>query len=163
MGIDVSPLLLERARERQPDATFLEADAASLPLDDASVDLAIAYMSLMNMDDMPAAVREIGRVLRPGGRFCFVVVHPLDSSEPELYFEARRYELTAGGVTFRNVHHPLESYAGAVEHGGMLIEAIREPRIPAGAAGLGLSERWRRVPLALVVRALKPADGRQAS
>jgi ubiquinone/menaquinone biosynthesis C-methylase UbiE len=56
------------------------ADAAALPLDDASADLAIAFMSLHDIDAMSAAVREIARVLEPGGRLCLASVHPINSA-----------------------------------------------------------------------------------
>jgi ubiquinone/menaquinone biosynthesis C-methylase UbiE len=58
------------------------ADAAALPLDNASVDLAIAFMSLHDIGAMPAAVREVARVLEPGGRFCLAIVHPIHSRAP---------------------------------------------------------------------------------
>jgi ubiquinone/menaquinone biosynthesis C-methylase UbiE len=44
------------------------ADAAALPLEDASVDLAVAFMSLHDIDAMSSAVREIARILEPHGR-----------------------------------------------------------------------------------------------
>jgi len=56
------------------------ADAASLPLDDQSADLVIAFMSLQDVDAMPAAIKEVARILIPGGRFCLAIVHPINSS-----------------------------------------------------------------------------------
>ena len=72
--------MIEAAREASPDIEFEVADAARLPLQGASADLAVAFMSLQDVDDMPAAVREIGRVLEPGGRLVMAIVHPLNSA-----------------------------------------------------------------------------------
>jgi len=58
------------ARRLTPEATFLAASAEPLPLPDASVDVAITTMSFHHWKDRAAGVREIARVLRPGGRFC---------------------------------------------------------------------------------------------
>ena len=56
------------------------ADAASLPFDDGVADLAVAFMSLHDVDDMPAAVGEMSRVLGPGGVLCLAIVHPINSA-----------------------------------------------------------------------------------
>ena len=69
-GVDASPTLLEAARQAQADADFHVADAAALPFADASFDLVVAFNSLMDIDDMPGAVREAARVLTPEGRMC---------------------------------------------------------------------------------------------
>ena len=56
------------------------ADAAALPFEDGSADLAIAFMSLHDIDAMASVVREVARVLEPGGRFCVAIVHPMNSA-----------------------------------------------------------------------------------
>jgi ubiquinone/menaquinone biosynthesis C-methylase UbiE len=80
VGVDGSATLVAEARELDPSVDLRMADAASLPLDDCSADLAIAFMSLQDIDDMPTAIREIARVLEPGGRLCVAIVHPINSS-----------------------------------------------------------------------------------
>jgi ubiquinone/menaquinone biosynthesis C-methylase UbiE len=70
VGVDPSQGMLEVARRLVPGATFHVASAESLPLADASVDVAMTTMSLHHWKDQAAGVREIARVLRPGGRFC---------------------------------------------------------------------------------------------
>lgn len=74
----VDPLALGRslARERLASSTvpveFIGLDGQSLPLDDASVDAALSTWTLCSTPDPVAAVREIRRVLRPGGVLRFV-------------------------------------------------------------------------------------------
>lgn len=68
VGIDLSPGMLAVARRELPGATFLEGDAAALPLPDASFDLITCVTALHVMPDWQAAVREWRRVLKPCGR-----------------------------------------------------------------------------------------------
>lgn len=95
-GIESSPTLAAAARESGVDAR--EADASSLPVKDGAADLVIAFMSLLNLDDMQRALREVARVLAPGGRFCFAVPHPVNSGglledgpSRHSYFQRRRF------------------------------------------------------------------------
>jgi ubiquinone/menaquinone biosynthesis C-methylase UbiE len=80
VGIDSSPSLIAAARGLDPSMDLRVADAAALPLDDASADLAIAFMSLHDIDAMPVAVHEIARILERGGRLCLAIVHPINSA-----------------------------------------------------------------------------------
>lgn len=79
-GLDVAPTLVEAARDADPSGTYVVGDAAALPFDDASFDLVVSYNSLIDVDDMPAAVTEAGRVLRSGGCFCACVPHPFSEA-----------------------------------------------------------------------------------
>ncbi len=72
--------MVRNARQADASIEVYLADAAKLPLPDAVADLAIAFMSLQDMDDMPSAISEAARVLKPGARFCFAIVHPINSA-----------------------------------------------------------------------------------
>lgn len=61
-----------RAAERDIELELVPASAERLPLPDASVDEVICSLVLCTVPDPAAAVREVRRVLRPGGRFRFV-------------------------------------------------------------------------------------------
>jgi SAM-dependent methyltransferase len=135
-GVDGSPTLAGHAREAGGFAEVLVADAAALPLPDASFDLVCAFMSLHDLDDLDGALAEVHRVLEPGGRLCAAVMHPMTSQEWAAadagYFPERRYTETMrhGGLemTFHGMHRTLERYAGALRGAGMLVEDVREPR-----------------------------------
>jgi SAM-dependent methyltransferase len=63
---------LERnARSCHPDAKVLRAPAEDLPFEDDSFDVAVSTLVLCGVDDQPRALRELRRVLRPGGRLLF--------------------------------------------------------------------------------------------
>ncbi len=71
-GVDISPDMIDVARSvaapALPQIEWQVADAAALPLPDACCDVATCQMGLMFVEDRPAAVAEMRRVLVPGGR-----------------------------------------------------------------------------------------------
>jgi ubiquinone/menaquinone biosynthesis C-methylase UbiE len=64
--------LRRRASELAPAATVLRAPAEDLPFDDNTFDVAVSTLVLCGVDDQPRALRELRRVLRPGGRLLFI-------------------------------------------------------------------------------------------
>jgi ubiquinone/menaquinone biosynthesis C-methylase UbiE len=64
---------LERhAREQASPARVLRAPAEDLPFDDAAFDVVVSTLVLCGVSDQPRALRQIRRVLRPGGRLLFL-------------------------------------------------------------------------------------------
>jgi SAM-dependent methyltransferase len=86
VGMDLSAGMLRHARGR---LSVARADARRLPVGDGVLDAVIAVMAHTDMPDYPAVVREVARVLRPGGVFVHVGVHPCfcggfaDRSDPD--------------------------------------------------------------------------------
>jgi ubiquinone/menaquinone biosynthesis C-methylase UbiE len=80
------PPMLKRlqghVRERAPQATVLRAPAEDLPFEDDSFDTAVSTLVLCGVDDQPRALRELRRVLRPGGRLLFI--EHVRADDPEL-------------------------------------------------------------------------------
>ena len=68
VGLDFSAAMLERARRKAPELTFIEGDVLALPFQDASFDVAVVGFGIRNVSDLEAGLRELRRVLRPGGR-----------------------------------------------------------------------------------------------
>lgn len=64
-GVDLSPGMLSRARARGLDV--VEGSATSLPFPDASFDVAVSFKTLAHVPDLPRALAEMARVVRPGG------------------------------------------------------------------------------------------------
>ncbi|GAA1654570.1 class I SAM-dependent methyltransferase [Actinoplanes couchii] len=87
VGIDPDRAALARARRKVPDGEFRHAWAADLPLPDGAVDVVLSSLMLHHLDDPVAGLREVARVLAPGGRLHIVDFH----LDPAL--------LTAAGLT----------------------------------------------------------------
>ncbi|HEY1590791.1 MAG TPA: methyltransferase domain-containing protein [Solirubrobacteraceae bacterium] len=64
--------LQPRISSARPEAKLLRAPAEDLPFNDASFDVAVSTLVLCTVDDQPRALRELRRVLRPGGRLLFM-------------------------------------------------------------------------------------------
>ena len=73
IGVDLSAGMLRHARGRLPVA---QADAEHLPIQDGTLPAVIAIMVHTDMPAYPVVLREVARVLRPGGVFVHVGVHP---------------------------------------------------------------------------------------
>lgn len=80
-ALDASPGLLAIARQRLPNADVREGDLEDLPFADASFDAVTAVNSLFYAEDMAAAMRELARVVRPGGRIVVTAWGPPERCE----------------------------------------------------------------------------------
>ena len=67
-GLDFSERMLERARAKSSEVEWVQGDALALPFADGSFDGATVGFGARNLDDLEAGLRELRRVLRPGGR-----------------------------------------------------------------------------------------------
>ena len=93
IGVDPAHGMIEMAKRLTPNATFSTGMAEALPLQDASVDLALSTTSFHHWQDQAAGLREIARVLRPGGYFILV-----DASLPDWWvrvFHPKRFHSPA--------------------------------------------------------------------
>jgi ubiquinone/menaquinone biosynthesis C-methylase UbiE len=80
LGLDANPEMLAVARRKRPDVEWHEGRAESLPFPDASFDAVVSQFGLMFFNDRVAALREMHRVLRPGGRLAVAVCDALERS-----------------------------------------------------------------------------------
>lgn len=69
VGADFSPEMLAHARQRLPDGEFVEADAQDLPFEDGDFDTVVCGFGMIHVPNQPQALREVRRVLKPGGRY----------------------------------------------------------------------------------------------
>ncbi len=68
VAVDFSKGMIAEGRKRHPDLTFVEADAQELPFPTDSFDVVTISFGLRNVNDPQKALKEMKRVLRPGGR-----------------------------------------------------------------------------------------------
>ncbi|MDY7086463.1 MAG: class I SAM-dependent methyltransferase [Actinomycetota bacterium] len=155
LGVDLSAGMLAYGKQRLPVA---RADGTRLPVRDGSVPAVIVMMAHTDMPDYPGVLREVGRVLRPGGVFVHVGVHPAfcggfaDRSDPEAVVIRRGYldghwtkqSWTTEGVRNRvgATHYPLP----------VLLQAV----LDAGLTLTGFTEGGEPVPTTWALRAIKP-------
>src|SRR5579863_9215245 len=76
IGLDPSPKLLSKARRAGHPVSslveFVEGSAEAIPLEDGSVDTVVTTWTLCSIPDASCSLREMRRVLKPGGRLLFV-------------------------------------------------------------------------------------------
>jgi ubiquinone/menaquinone biosynthesis C-methylase UbiE len=80
VGLDANPDMLAVARRKPANIEWLEGRAEALPLPDGSFDAVVSQFGFMFFDDKPAALREMMRVLRPGGRLAVAVCDAVETS-----------------------------------------------------------------------------------
>jgi SAM-dependent methyltransferase len=151
IGFDLSAGQLRHAREAiaayaGPAPLLVQADAARIPLRDASADLACsAFGAVPFVADSAAVMREVARVLRPGGRWVFSTNHPmrwcmLDDPGPaglvveRSYFDRRAYvERTEDGrPVYVESHRTVGDRVRELVAAGFRVLDIVEPEWPAG-------------------------------
>jgi SAM-dependent methyltransferase len=134
----------------------------AIPMPDEYADLVVSSMALMNVEDLPTAVREMGRIVQPGGALVFSMLDPFNSwgdlGPDASYFAERPYttSLSRGGLgtTFNDVHRSFDAISRALEYGGFSTELLREP-VPTDehVAAYPDLARWRNQPCFLLGRA----------
>lgn len=74
VGLDFSERMLERAGTKEPAIEWLQGDVLALPFAAASFDAATVGFGVRNVEDLEAGLRELRRVLRPGGRLAILEI-----------------------------------------------------------------------------------------
>jgi SAM-dependent methyltransferase len=155
VALDLSAGMLARAAELNRatgvGVPLVQADAGALPFADGSMDLACsAFGGLPFVADVGAVLREVARVLRPGGRFVASVNHPMrwpfpDSPDPEdlrivsSYFDRTPYVETddAGRTVYVEHHRTVGDWVRAVVGAGLVLDDLLEPEWTPGR-----TENW---------------------
>ena len=89
-GVDFSAEMLARAERKAPEFDWVQADASALPFPDGSFETATVGFGIRNLADLEAGLRELARVLVPGGRLgCLEITRPRGVLRPffRLWFD----------------------------------------------------------------------------
>jgi SAM-dependent methyltransferase len=163
VGFDQSPRMVEISRERASQGEFRVHDLADpirwLP--DGSVDLVLCALAIEYVSDRVAALRELRRVLRPGGALVLSRQHPTGDwlRHGGSYFETRLiHETWSKGWQVHYWLAPLQTTCEEIFQAGFLIERLLEPRPVPEAAALDLAdyERLAREPRGFIAFRLVP-------
>jgi SAM-dependent methyltransferase len=165
VGIDPTTRQIVEAVHRAGGAQYAQATAASLPFADRSFDAVLMCLVIEHLDPIEPVIREMARVLEPGGRCLLFLNHPLlqapgsgwidDHILDEQYWRVGAYlrddvtvEELAPGVKLPFIHRPLSRYVQVMGASGLLIEHMDEPPPPPGF----LDEAWEYAAAATIPR-----------
>ena len=167
VSFDIGPAMVAATASHDQAGVVAQADIAHLPVTDGAADLAVAFMSFHDVDDLVGAIDEAWRALGPGGRLVIAIVHPLNAAGAfedqrrgarfildRPYLEERQtdeaIERNGLAIRFVSAHRPLAVYHRLLERAGFVVETVREPSDPKPES------RWYDVPLFLHLVAVRP-------
>jgi SAM-dependent methyltransferase len=170
-GIDPTSQLLEIARRRDPSGDYRPGRAEQLDFEDGTFDLVVSYITLIDIPDFRAAIREMVRVLKPGGALLMANLTGFtsagasqgwvrDADGRQLHFPVDRYLeefpfwFEWSGIRVENWHRPLSAYMDAFLTAGLTLTFFAEPAPISGT--LRQQESFRRVPWFVVMEWTRP-------
>lgn len=130
-GLDWAEPMLERARAKAPNATFLQADAEQTMLPDASFDVVVTRHLVWTLVDPKAAFAEWRRILKPGGRLLIV-----DGDFVSRTWLTRMIERFSGSTSHGMVSRHQDIVARVYFNQGARSDAVAELLVNAGFEGL---------------------------
>ncbi|GIH16601.1 class I SAM-dependent methyltransferase [Rugosimonospora africana] len=166
IGVDSSPEMLERARNRVPLGEFRLGDLRELPLSDDSVDLVVSGLALSHSPSLEPVLTEFARVLRPGGHavisdahceigFRGSIPHALGpAGEPGL---VATYRHTVGDFVRAALAAGLQIRACEEPHGSGGDQLLPPPPVPPAEASPGDWSGWPWSLIALLPEAVRAA------
>ena len=172
-GVDPVRPFIEHAANRDPGGIYECGFAENLPFPDESFDLAVFYLSLIDITDLSAAIGEATRVLRPGGKILIANLTSFTTSngttgkviggDGKTYFPLGTYHgeradwFEWGGLRIRNWHRPLSAYMSTLLDSGLVLTHFAEPQ-PVGGPHNQV-EKYKQVPFIMMMEWSKaPAD-----
>ncbi len=146
LGLDTCEPMLAAARDLASDReVYRIADVEDLGwIAEASFDLAVSYLNHCDLTDFMANVREVHRVLKPGGKFVVCNLHPMRSAVGgwhrshdgaklhvilDRYFDEGPRQWRMLGCDFTNFHRTLETYVNGFLQAGFVLERFVEPTV----------------------------------
>ena len=150
-GIDFSAPLIDEARRLHPEGEYAVASAEALPFADASFELVVSYLALIDIPDVAAAIAEMARVLAPGGRLLIANINSFytaanpkgwtkdadgaDRFVIDRYMEERVDWVGWRGIRIRNWHRPMSTYMRLLLGAGLVLRHYDEPLPYGGDTG----------------------------
>lgn len=172
IGVDPTAELISVARARDPAGDYRIGRAERLDFADASFDLVVSYLSLIDIEGLEAAVAEMARVLRPGGAILAANLTSFNTAggwrdepgqpsrfEMDHYLESRAEWVAWKGIRVRNFHRPLSRYMQAFLAQGLRLTLFDEPAPAPDWPDQQLAARYRRAPWLVLMEWRKDQTG----
>jgi demethylmenaquinone methyltransferase/2-methoxy-6-polyprenyl-1,4-benzoquinol methylase len=121
VGLDFSERMLDRATRKSQSVEWVRGDVLDLPFDDETFDAATVGFGVRNVTDLERALRELRRVLRPGGRLAILeITRPRGPLKPffSLWFDRvvpLLGKLLPGGKAYTYLPASVRRFPGAEE------------------------------------------------
>lgn len=170
IGVDPTAALLDTARRLDPTGDYRSGRAEALDFAEASFDLVVSYLTLIDIPDARAAIAEMSRVLRPGGRLLIANLNSFTSAGMTLgwsdladgrrayafddYLDEKAEEVAWQGIRILNWHRPLSTYMTLCLEQGLILTHFDEP--PAHGGDPQKIARHRRAPWFVLMEWAKP-------
>ncbi len=168
IGIDQSEEMIKIARQDFPENEFFVGTIEKLPFKERTFDLVASSLVLHYLKDLAPTIREVSRVLKPGGSFVFSLHHPFEecirrekNSVVALpYFHNNGYYWRMCGTEFLSFHHTLENIINSLYAAGFTTQKILETRPnSANRAAFNDYEVISQYPTFLIVWAMGTGSG----
>lgn len=159
-GVDPAAALIDRALALHPHGDYCVAPAEMMLVESAGYDMAVCYLSLIDMPDLDAALARIVAAIRPGGHLLIANLTAFNTAAVELgwvkplvgepsfpidhYLNERPRRTAWRGVDIINHHRPLKRYMQALLNHGLMLTHFDEP--PATGGPADKRDRYNRVP-----------------
>ncbi len=148
-GVDPTAPLIAEARRRDPDGDYRIGSGERLEFGDASFDLVVSYLSLIDIPDIAAAIPEMARVLSPGGTLLVANLTSFNTAAT-IARDDRGWRRAGGavhgylddrsgwsewrGIRVRNHHRSLSRYMSLLLATGLQLRYFDEPAASGGPA-----------------------------
>jgi SAM-dependent methyltransferase len=172
VGIDPTEALISRAREHDTDGDYRVGRAEAIDFADQTFDLVVSYLSLIDIADVASAIREMVRVLRPGGRLLIANLTSFNTAAVgggwtreasgdlrfsiDHYLTQRAVWVARRGIRVQNWHRPLSFYMSLLIAEGLNLRYFGEPAPIGGESAK--AERYERVPWSMIMEWEKPIE-----
>jgi demethylmenaquinone methyltransferase / 2-methoxy-6-polyprenyl-1,4-benzoquinol methylase len=129
VGLDFSPRMLERARRKSGAIEWIQGDALALPFSDGEFDAATVGFGVRNLADLEDGLRQLARVLRPGGKLAVLeITRPTGLLRPffRLWFDVLvpfAGRVLPGGQAYTYLPASVRRFPGADDLSVLLVAA----------------------------------------